>query len=316
MPMSNGGVPDKRVKDEAAAWHMRMMEPVSEAEVAEFEEWLERSPTNAQAYDEIQKLSSLGERLPRRLLFEQSVDRRWRFQPAFGFAAAIVVMLIAGLWLMSPISEPAYAAVSNPGPAIREVRLDDGTEIILDAGTELAVAVADDARRVRITAGRARFTVSLDGERPFSVTAKAATATARRSVFDIAVQGKTASIVVIDGVVDVAASNGETSAPATAIRSGQAVETQGGRLGRSSVVQSETRWPDSRRAFDNTPLATIVRMANRDGDPDIVLRDETIGALEVTGVLDIRNTRALAHKLAATYNLRVEESADAIIITR
>src|SRR3546814_6456025 len=60
---------------------------------------------------------------------------------------------------------PIYAAVSNPGPSVRAVRLRDGTRIILDARTELAIAFGEEARNARILAGRARFAVARSEER-------------------------------------------------------------------------------------------------------------------------------------------------------
>lgn len=316
MPTRTGRGRQKRVRDEAAAWHARMMEPTSDAEVAAFEEWLEAAPTHAQAYDEIQSLSSLGAKLPRQLLDESPASSRWAFQPAFGFAAAILIMFVAGLWLDAPGAQPAYAAVSNPGPSIRTVRLVDGTEIILDARTELAVAFEDDARQVRLSAGRARFIVASDETRPFSVSTPSATVTARGTIFDVTLSGDAASIFVVEGVVDVSAAESGTRIAATAVRPGEAVEVRGSRLSSTSVPHSEARWPVSRLAFDNASLASIVRMANREGDPDIALQDSEVGKLEITGVLDIRDTRTLARKLAATHDLRIDETAGSIVITR
>src|SRR3546814_10207770 len=68
MAPTVGSGRQKRVRDEAAAWHARMMEPTSKAEVVAFEHWLQADPAHARAYDEVQSISSLGTRLPSRLL--------------------------------------------------------------------------------------------------------------------------------------------------------------------------------------------------------------------------------------------------------
>src|SRR3546814_10441917 len=92
----------KRVRDEAAAWHALMMEPTSEAEVTAFEHWLQADSAHAQAYEEVESISSLGERLPRRLLAKSSARTPARLRPAFGLALVAVCLLAAGLWLTNP----------------------------------------------------------------------------------------------------------------------------------------------------------------------------------------------------------------------
>src|SRR3546814_9062503 len=95
------------------------MEPTSEAEVTAFEHWLQADSAHAQAYEEVESISSLGERLPRRLLAKSSARTPARLRPAFGLALVAVCLLAAGLWLTNPGIQPAYAAVSNPGPSVR-----------------------------------------------------------------------------------------------------------------------------------------------------------------------------------------------------
>src|SRR3546814_20153352 len=87
----------KRVRDEAAAWHALMMEPTSEAEVTAFEHWLQADSAHAQAYEEVESISSLGERLPRRLLAKSSARPPARLRPTFGLALLAVCLLAAGL---------------------------------------------------------------------------------------------------------------------------------------------------------------------------------------------------------------------------
>src|SRR3546814_12598749 len=97
-----------------------MMEPTSKAEVVAFEHWLQADPAHARAYDEVQSISSLGTRLPSRLLARSSARTPSRLRPTFGLALVVVCLLLAGLWLTNPGAQPAYAAVSNPGPSARK----------------------------------------------------------------------------------------------------------------------------------------------------------------------------------------------------
>ncbi len=316
MPMRGDRGDTKRIGDEAAAWHARMLEPTSADEVAAFEAWLDEAPEHARAYHEVQCVSSLGANLPRRLLHDEPATSTWRLRPAFGLAAAVVLMILAGVWLVAPGAQPAYAAVSNPGPAIRTVRLTDGSKVVLDAQTELAVALEDDAREVRITSGRARFTVASEDKRPFSVSTPAGTVTARSTVFDVALSEESTKVFVIEGIVDISDHERTKGSDATPVRSGQAVELRDGRVRATVIDRLEARWPAGRLPFDEATLASVVQMANLQGEPDIVLENDAVASLKVTGVFDIRDTRALARKLAATHDLRAQEDGGSIIIAR
>src|SRR3546814_11594894 len=115
------------------------MEPTSEAEVTAFEHWLQADSAHAQAYEEVESISSLGERLPRRLLAKSSARTPARLRPAFGLALVAVCLLAAGLWLPNPGIQPAYAPGPNPAPSRRPVRLGAGHRVNPAQGTDLAV---------------------------------------------------------------------------------------------------------------------------------------------------------------------------------
>lgn len=306
----------KRIATQASDWHARMLEPTSEAEVQAFENWLRSDPAHPVAYGDVEPVSDFGVRLPRRLL-ARSGTGSVRIRPSFGLAAAVTLFLGAGLWLTTQAPQAAQAAVSNPGPAVRGVRLSDGTVAILDTGAELAVAFDRNARVVTLRSGRVRFNVARDAERPFSVAAEQAIVTARGTVFDVTLVPGEMRVWVIEGEIAlVIVPPDQATTEPIALRSGQAVNVRDGRLSQMTIEPAAARWPAGRLAFDDKPLATVVAMANRQGSPKILLGDDSAGTMRVTGVLDIRDTRALARKLAATLGLRVEERDPAILLRR
>src|SRR3546814_20791339 len=111
----------------------------------------------------------------------------------------------------------------------------------------------------------------------------------------------------------VAECTGRSPAGVSPGKAGEAGNVRDGRLDRTTIEPREARWPASRLGFEETPLATIIALANRGGGPDITLRDEAIGTLRVTGVLDIRDTPSLARKLAAAHNPHAEEGGGQLI---
>lgn len=305
-----------RIEREADAWHARMLEPSSEAEVDAFEDWLNADPAHPRAYAEVEANSTRAERLRRRLLFPANA-RGFALRPAFGVALAVLVATGAVLWVSGGAPSAAKAAISNPGPGVRSVRLQDGSRVQLDSGAAVSVLLDPDVRRVRLRTGRARFTVAPDPARAFLVTARAVTIRAERGVFDVAATAGPVRVQVLEGAVSVTPGRAPVDRASLTLHRGQALDVgDGGVAARAAPDPEIVSWPDSRVGFSDTPLAQVVAMANRDGRPRIVLQDERIGALKVSGVLDIRDTASLARKLAAALDLRVDQRSDAVLLTR
>ena len=57
-------------------------------------------------------------------------------------------------------------------------------------------------------------------------------------------------------------------------------------------------------------------IANRLGDPDIVLATPDLASIPVSGVLDVRRTRPLARKLGAALDLQVSKDGAALRLGR
>ena len=306
----------ERIAREADAWHARMLEPSSEAEVEAFEDWLKADPANPRAYAIAEANSARAERLPRRLLAPARI-RSAGLRPAFALALAALVATGAALWVSGGGLSPAEAAISNPGPGVRQVGFADGSSIQLDSGAAVSVLLDRETRRVRLEAGRARFALAADPKRAFSVTARDATIRSAHGVFDVTAASDSVRVHVLDGAVTVTS---ERAAPAdqpqVPLDRGQAIEIADGIVKRAAPDPDGVRWPDSRVSFVDAPLAKVVALANRDGDPPIVLHDEQLGGLKVSGVLDIRETRSLARKLAAALELRIEQRTNSVLLTR
>lgn len=312
------GPRQKRIARQAADWHARMLEPASETEVQAFEAWLHADPGHAAAYAEAESLGALSARLPRRLLASPvSTSRPARLRPAYGVATAVILIISSALLITGQGPDAAHAAITNPGPAVRSYKLSDGTTVILDSGSELAVAFERDGRTVTLNSGRARISVARDPRRPFSVKAAQATLSTGVAVVDIALSKNEVSIRVVDGEASLTTtSTGQEDRYTVRLDEGRAVNIRDGHLDDTKVDAAAARWPEARLSFDDAPLATIVELANRRGRPKIILADSSVGALRVTGILDIRDTRSLARKLAATLDLRVAEHSDELRLTR
>ena len=303
----------RRIARQAARWHAEMEEPSSGAQVDAFEEWLKANPAHLVAYRESEAVAEVGTHLPTLPLNRSALVVR-RYHPAFAIAATAVLSL--GFWGLIRDPAPAYAAITNRGQATRIVALRDGSIVTLDPATMLEVAVAPTAHHVKMSSGRARFAVRLSTDAPLRVTARAGEITSVNGVFDIAVAKNDVRVWVISGRADVAIPAAGGAGPPRRLRSGQGLRMQAGMAAATPIDQSDTTWPHAHVAFDRTPLVTVLRAANRTGEPTIVAVNEAVGKLRVTGVMDIRDTRRLARKLAAALGLELAERNGKLLLSR
>lgn len=296
-----------------------MLEPSSEAEVDAFEAWLNADPEHPRAYAAVEARSERATRLPRRLLALATV-RPFALRPVLGAALAGSVAVGAVLWLSGGgpgAPGMAEAALSNPGPGIRSVRLEDGSLLKLDTGATLSVLLNSETRRVRVRSGRTRFAVARDAKRVFTVIAQDTTVRARTGVFDVTATDAAVRVQVVEGAVMVTPRGSDASPGATVpLESGQVLDVSDRGVQRQTPDPKAAQWPDSRVSFTDAPLATVVAAANRGQGHTILLENSGIGGLKVSGVLDIRDPASLARKLATALDLRIEHRSGAVLLTR
>lgn len=300
------------VRAEAARWHARMFEPSSESEVEAFEAWLAADPANPRAYAEMEAVSSAAAMLQRQSrpeLQEKSVPARWRPAAATALAA---IALLAGVWAWQLGSSPAFAALSNPGPAVRGIRLADGTGIVLDAGSEISTAVRSGRREIRLGKGRIRVDAR-NTPKPLQVAAGSISVTAERALFDVGIERGGVAVATLEGRVGIASDADPNPSGPADVGQGRAVSVDA--QGRRPILH-DASWPASRMRFDRVPLGEVIAVANRLGGPPIALGEPSLASLPVTGVLDLRNTRSLARKLGAALGLQLRDAEGSPTLVR
>lgn len=290
-----------------------MSEPESEAEVRAFEEWLAADPDHGSAYAGMDSLASLSSRLPRRLLSEREEAPRFWLRPAYGLALALMLIVASAIIFTGDGRQSAAATIVNPGPSVRSYELRDGSTVLLDSGARIAVDFTSNERSITLQSGQARFRIADGDRRPFSIRGGQASIRTSPGLLDLSISGDDMRVQVFAGTATL------TFAGAGGIRQlteGRSASRTGRQVSELAVDMQAARWPDARLSFENARLGAIIKRANRHGVPKIQLEDASLGDLRVTGVLDIRDPRSLARKLAATLNLGVDERADPIRMHR
>ena len=175
-------------KDAAVDWFVRRSAaPLSAADAQAFEEWLEASPENQDAYlaveafwsstAQLETLSRFDEKR-RQILKDVDRGRMTRRTGMFSIAALVSGLTGAGVYgLAGPkrlVNQSFRTAVGQRAT----VTLPDGSVVTLNTDTVVRTRADGERRLVYLDQGQAYFKVAKDRRHPFVVSAAGRTVTA------------------------------------------------------------------------------------------------------------------------------------------
>jgi transmembrane sensor len=333
-----------RIRDEAAGWIVRLEGRETPRLRRKFEQWLAADPRHPGAYRRLTEQFDGAKILRGSQLYTMPLERPRRTVrntiAASALAAAFATLLIlwagiAPLWRDAGTHHAPVTVASSdrigavharrliaPVAALGTVGLEDGSVVTLDAGSVIDVAFAVGARRITLQRGRVRFEVAHD-RRPFTVYAGGGSVTARGTIFDVSIgrHGEVA-VALLRGVVDVVPAIRRHSivgpAPLRRLVAGESAGYLDGalRAGSSAVPLDEPQWIAGAVDFDNVSLGYLLDRGNQSAGTRIKVTDPLLKQLRVSGRFELADHHRLARNLAALYDLHVDSSDDAIVLSR
>jgi transmembrane sensor len=311
-------------RKEAAEWFTRLSQrKVTTADVKQFSTW-RRNAENARAFSRLEAMwdaaGTLAQNPEMAAMTQDASSRRAGLARRnrrgsgllipIGIATAIVLVLGAGTWAWVIRQPVTYVTAVGEQ---RTVQLDDGSRMILDTDTRVAVHYSGARRVVTLASGQAMFDVASEAARPFLVKAGDTEVTALGTRFDVRVSGPGARVILVEGQVAVrqgaAAGEGWTLAP------GQQITTSARRPEVIAAnVPAATSWTVGRLTFENTPIAVAVAEVNRYSREPIELRDERISTIRVSGAFNAGDVDGFVAALSDLYALQTTRSAEGHLI--
>ena len=301
----------------AAGWYAELQDEALAADVWErFCLW-ERDPANAAAFREIEATLAA---LDRSRFARPKVSRRtpqifvWT-----GMVAAAAALAFGVFALTQPVTEPAPAP--EPEPHIhtteigeqREVRLADGTNVLLNTATQVEVAFTEDERLVRLAKGQALFDVQ-PGEVPFTVEAGERRTTALGTTFDVYLMPDGLAVTLVEGVVRIArvgTDEGSFLAP------GEQLRVSGGEVRVLSVdTAAVTGWQAGMLQFRDAPLGDVIAELNRYSQVQLRVDDEGLAAERLSGVFKAGDQELFLESLVLYLPVEVERAGEVILVRR
>ena len=225
-----------------------------------------------------------------------------------GITLVVAIAFGALAWL-----NPAYKS-EHFATAIGERRavvLSDGSELLLDSGSQVDINWRLLSREVDLHSGQALFEVSSAVYRPFVVSAGSAKVQVLGTLFNVRrLDNDDVRVTLARGRVEVDA----TAAPQTSVilMPGQQVDLIRGQL--MPVAKADASkamaWKNDRIVFEQTPLDEVVSLLRHYRKAPIYLSNPSLAALKVTGVFEAHNVDLLLDLLPSILPVSVLRQED------
>ena len=320
---------------EAAHWFARQRSPDAEDSRAEFEAWLARGPEHLAAYNRAAEIFAMGKLLAephQPVVARAPVTRGVKRSMAVATIAACALGLggWAALHRWEPVRDPSgvvagttdHRRISTTAGQARVVQLADGSTVRLDERTILDVDIGSTERRLKLSAGQARFEVAHE-PRPFVVHAGGGTITARGTIFVVALASSgTVDVRLLQGAVDVALPR-QRALPTRPIRKLAAGESA------SFAAQPDVPQPTvpsaaatstnavsspATREFEGASVGKLVALANDGATRPIRLADAALADERVSGRFRVDDSEQLARRLGVLFGRDVDTSRPGEIV--
>ncbi|WP_334186146.1 FecR family protein [Novosphingobium sp.] len=301
---------DARLPEEvllaASDWHLRLQDDPEDIELrGAFETWLARDDAHRAGWALLEESIALARQTEpvhradwqarRNDLPAVAAPSRRKARPAgprsramkragLSAVAAVLVAVVAGPQVLLQLRADH---VSGTGK-IEHFALEDGSQVILSAGSAISQDFNRSRRHIGLLEGEAWFDVAHDSARPFTVQAQDMTVTVTGTAFDVAMTDETLSVSVARGSVRVEGEGG--SRLAAALKPGQRLSLDR-RTGRATVLAISPleigAWRSGRLAVRNASVADVVEVLERHFPGRVILRGEALRTARVTGVYDL-----------------------------
>lgn len=286
------------LSEQALAWLVQLHSgAASEADWLAYDQWCQASSAQQAAALRAERLwSGLGSAL-------QRPRRKGPRAALFGLVLAIATT--AGLGLSG--QQQGWMANQRTGVGERrQVHLADGSVLDLAPQTRLDIDLRPDQRTLRLYSGELHVQVAADPSRPFVVQAGAGDMRALGTGFDVRREGGQVRLVVTEHSVRarVALASGSEQAD---VQVGEGFDYDGQRVRGPYPVDARavTAWRRDRLIFDGQPLGEVLRALSRYHSGLLLVLDDELKRLPVTGIFDTADLDAQLALLAQSLPIRV-----------
>ncbi|WP_447748794.1 FecR family protein [Pseudomonas nicosulfuronedens] len=318
MTSSPAPFDDDRISAEAAHWCARLHdEACSDAERAEFAQWLALDPRHEAEYQAMLEIWALSELLPPTPRTTPTPTltaptplggsrprstRRPRNGKRIAAVAAGMLVAVGALWSAGwsagwlPSKVGYYAAQ----PGAREVQLADGSKVELNSDSQLIFADFRDRRSAWLkSGGEAYFQVTHDTMQPFSVYTDNGSVRVTGTRFNVWTDPSQMLVTLLEGSVVVSPPDSVDGNSAQLTPGMQARFSQGNpRIELAQVAPAGAiAWTEGKLVIDDLTLQAAIPLINRYLKQPVLVGDATVAAMRIGGIYRTDDLQALVDSL-------------------
>ncbi|WP_417624337.1 FecR family protein [Paremcibacter congregatus] len=241
--------------------------------------------------------------------------------------AALAACLLI-FFFVRPTDAPApspHTAYQTAISQIDRVNLEDGSQVLLNARSDMKVAMSTLRRDITLNEGEALFSVAHDKHRPFVVKARNGEVQAIGTEFNVDIRNDFVHVVVLEGVVKVTRydENGENPNVLIA-RAGEEISYGGAHPGKSEKIALKTvaepaeavAWQEGKLIFNGDKLQDVVEEIGRYTNTPISIADESLKELSLYGIFNARDTEGILAAISSALPVTIEHRGEEIILLR
>lgn len=218
--------------------------------------------------------------------------------------AALVLLAAALAWFLQPsllqnLQSDYYTQVGEQ----RQIELADGSHVLLNTDTAIALELTPHSRRLRLLRGEAYFEVAHAAHRPFWVIANEVRTRVTGTSFSVGIHQGEVIVTVAQGRVET--STQASASRATTLKPGESAHYQGQQL--TAVEQTDLRralaWRQGLMVFVQAPLAEVVAEINRYRPGHLLVTNSQLKNRPITAVFSVQQIESAVTALETTLGI-------------
>ncbi|GGF71539.1 iron dicitrate transporter FecR [Azorhizobium oxalatiphilum] len=231
-------------------------------------------------------------------------------------AAAAVVLLALGLQHYPALMLHWRADHMTAAGVRDEIRLPDGSRMVLNTASAVALDFRNGRRSVTLLEGEAYFDVVHDAAHPFTVAANFSEVEVKGTAFSVRTDSAEDTVALEHGHVDVALLPGGREVAELA--PGESITASAAKLSavRPADLSTSLAWLQGRLVFADQPLGQVLSELGRYYGHAIIVADSGLNGVKVNGSYRLDDPERVIRSLAAASGASVTRIPGGILILR
>ena len=312
-------MPDPKHLDAALGWFVRLRDETANPEANEaFKAWIAADPAHDDAYRAVERMwradaFDAALRRAKSRLDKPAAGPQGRVWKSAALAASILIVLGAAVLAPDAVTRLQADSVAEVGQQ-RNVALADGSRVLLNTDSAIAVDMDGPDRNVRLLKGEAFFDVIPDATRPFHVRGGGADVRVVGTAFAVRLDKEATTVTVRQGRVQV---SGGANASVT-LDPGQQARLKASGLTEPypADMASSLAWTDQRLIFEDRALGEVIDEIARYHPGVILIANERLRSVRVGGNYRLTDPVAALAAIAQIASADLVRISDYVLILR